>query len=447
MPPTPTGFLRVASASVIFALAALSCSAADIPAAQLQELIDQNRRLQEQVRAQQQTIESLNARMADLHQMAERNERGLRDLQDRVETPTATAPAVRTTSRDQTVRVSAEAGLAFFSTGSEGQFPKSEFRADDPVISLEAPVWKNVYLFSELKLLTREANTESFQLGECYADFEDVSAAWGQPGLLNFRAGRLNIPFGEEYLRRSPVTNPLISHSLSDIWGCDEGVEIYGRVGPAQYVFAVQNGGVSRLHDFNADKALSGRVSWQPARWLHLSASAMRTGELAPADFLSEVWFANGFFRSLGTPATTTAFWASLAQADARVHWHNGEVSASLGQARYNDNDRRGSNARRLHYGYLEAVQSLTPQLYGAARYSRVSVPRGYPLTGWGAAGEYFFSPTLTEELRRFSLGLGYRFGPPLVVKVEYSWESGRERNGDQRDQENFFGAELGVKF
>src|SRR5206468_8015250 len=103
------------------------------------------------------------------------------------------------------------------------------------------------------KLLTREANAESFQLGELYVDFENVSGAWGARGLLGLRAGRINIPFGEEYLVRGPVANPLVSHSLSDIWGVDEGLEAYGRVGPLHYVAAIQNGGTSRLHDFNAD--------------------------------------------------------------------------------------------------------------------------------------------------------------------------------------------------
>ena len=108
---------------------------------------------------------------------------------------------------------------------------------------------KNVDFFTELKLLPREANDEHFQLGELYVDFEDVLSSW-RPGLLNVRAGRVNVPFGEEYLARGPIANQLISHSLSDIWGCDEGVEIYGRIGPVQYVVAVQNGGVSRLAGF-----------------------------------------------------------------------------------------------------------------------------------------------------------------------------------------------------
>lgn len=439
---------RVACACLALALALKPVSAAESGAAQLEEIIGQNRRLQEQVRAQQQTIDALNAKMAELLKASERHERELRDLQARGEAPAGAAAVARAGGREHEVRIGAEAGIAFFSTGPAGQFPKAEFRADDPVITIEAPVMKNVYFFSELKLLTRETNTDNFQLGELYVDFEGVSEAWGAPGLLNVRAGRINIPFGEEYLRRTPLTNPLISHSLGDLWGCDEGVEIYGRIGPAQYVVAVQNGGVSRLHDFNADKSIAARVNWQPARWLHVSGSVMRTGELAPAaDNLSELWFGNGFFRSLGPASRTGAFWVNLAEADATVRWQDGQLSAALGRARYDDSDRGADNARRLNYGYVEAVQKIAGGLYGAARHSGITVRGGYPLAGWGTMGAFFFRPVLTEALRRTSVGLGYRFGPPLVLKVEYAWESGRTTTGAARDSENFFGTELGVKF
>jgi hypothetical protein len=419
--------------------------AAEQPEGALAELIEQNRRLQEQVRAQQQTIEQLNARLSDLAKTADRHEQELRGLEARSGGSSEAPPP--STNRENEVRIAGETGVAFFHTGSEGQFPKDEFRVDDPMISIEAPVMKDVYFFSELKLLTRETNVENFQLGELYVDFENLSAKWGQPGLLSLRAGRINIPFGEEYLLRTPVANPLISHSLSDIWGCDEGVEIYGKLGPARYVLAVQNGGASRLRDYNADKAVVGRVSWEPLPWLHLSGSAMRTGELASvADNLSELWFANGFFRSISANGAP-AFWADLAEADAVARWHSGHAAAAFGGARYADNDRRADNSRRLRYGYLEIVQSIADRLYGAARYSQITSGRGYPLAGWGAAGEYFFRPALTEELRRLSLGFGYRLGEPLVLKLEYAWESGRQINGDPRDNENFFGTELAVKF
>jgi hypothetical protein len=62
--------------------------------------------------------------------------------------------------------------------------------------------------------------------------------------------------------------------------------------------------------------------------------------------------------------------------------------------------------------------------------------------------GAFFFRPgALTEELRRMSVGLGYRFGPPLVLKAEYTWESGRMTTGVRRDHEDFLGTQLGVKF
>ena len=429
----------VAGAIVLVAWGIVVAGAAEVDAAQVQELIEQNRRLQEQVRTQQQTIDAL-------LKASERHERELRELGGRVE-GAATTPAPRVTG-DQSVRVSAEAGIAFFNTGSEGQFPKAEFRIDDPVIAIEAPVRKNVYFFAELKLLTRETNSENFQLGELYVDFEDVSGAWGRPGLLSIRAGRVNIPFGEEYLARTPVANPLISHSLSDIWGVDEGVEAYGRVGPVNYVVAVQNGGLSRLRDFNADKSVAGRVSWAPARWLSLSASAMRTGEIASIpDNLTEVWFGNGFFRAIGPIGRTGAFWTNLYQGDATIRWKGGHLGLSLGRARYDDSDPLADNHRSFRYGHGEFVQEIAGPWYAAARYSAIQVENGYPLAGWGPLGTFFFRPVMTDRLRRTSVGLGYRFGPPLVLKVEYAWERGRTVTGYVRDKEDFFGTELGVKF
>ncbi len=418
----------------------------------LQAVVEQNQRLQEQVKAQQQTIETLTRQMDEIRRASERHERELQGLQDQAGTvaPGGSGPGE---SRDHEVRLGGETGLAFFSTGSAGQFPKGEFRVDDTTLTVEAPVWKKTYFFGELKLTQREANPANFQIGELYVDFEGLGGA-GQPEALNFRAGSINLPFGEEYLVRGPVANPLISHSLSDIWGPDEGVEVYGRLGAWRYVVAVQNGGISQVHDYDSDKSVTARLGWDPLAWLHLSASAMRTGKLTTVspvtgmgDNLSAAWFANGFFRALGPASRTPDFWVNLYEADAAVQWPGGRAAAALGQGRFDDSDPLADNSRRLRYGYLEAMQSITDELYGAARYSEINAPGGYPLTGWGNMGEYFFRPTLTEELRRFSLGLGYRFGPPLVLKFEYTWEWGRTTTGDSRDHEDFFGTEIGLKF
>lgn len=424
------------------ALNATLASAAPEPT--LADLIAQNRLLQEQLARQQRQLDALTSRLADLQASSDGHH-----AEDRP--PADPLPA---SGPDRQLRISGEAGLAFFSTGSAGQFPNAEFRVDDAKLFLETPLLRDVYFFAGLDLFVRENNNTSVQFGELYVDFENVSGLLGGPDrLVNIRAGRLQIPFGEEYLVRGPLDNPLISHSLSDVWGLDQGVELYGSGAGLDYVLAVQNGGVDFTRDHDGDKAVTVRVGGSPLPWLRLSASAMRTGDLAagsdsaPGDQLSAVWFGNGFFRALGPAATTSSFHAELWQGDATARWRGGHIAAALGGVRFDDNDTAADNARDLAYGYVETVQDLTATLYAAARYSRIDAPGGYPLVGWGDFGRYFFSPTLAEELDRLGLGLGWRIGPPLVLKFEYTFEWGRQTDGGSRDREIFVGTELGLKF
>src|SRR5207249_4163581 len=125
---------------------------------------------------------------------------------------------------------------------------------------------KDVYFFGELNLMTRETSDLELKLGELYLDFENVSKLWNRERMLNVRAGRMYIPFGEEYLVRYAIDNPLISHSLSDLWGVDEGLELYGNIGKVSYVVAVQSGGPSGGRDYTADKSVAGRISFDPAK-------------------------------------------------------------------------------------------------------------------------------------------------------------------------------------
>ncbi|MEO6004920.1 MAG: hypothetical protein ABIS43_17325 [Opitutus sp.] len=414
---------------------------------QLQEIVAQNRKLQDQVQAQQRLIDALSSQVAEMRGTSAKHERELQTLQERQNEP---APERSEVSRGGMggVRVSGEMGLAFLRTGGNGLFPNSDFRLDDVKLFVEAQVWKDVYAFTELNLFLREFNDEALHLGEVYVDFENVSKLWHVDNLVNLRAGRFNIPFGEEYQTRGVMRNPLISHSLSDIWGTDEGIEIYGSAGKFQYVAAIQNGGHSLLHDFNSDKALIGRIGYAPQSWLRVSASAMRTGDLSVKDdVLSEVWFGNAFFRQLGAPASTLNFHADLYEVDATVKWHGGQALATAGRADFDDDDVTRSNARRLKYHSFEVSQDVGEKLYFAARYSDIRVPRGYPLVAWGNYGKYFYSGVLTERLERLSLGLGYRIGPPLVLKFEYGLESGRTTSGAKREHEDFFSTEVGLKF
>ena len=426
----------------------VSAQQTDSPAAQLHDLAEQNRKLQEQVAAQQKLIEKLSAEMAEMRQSSDRHEQELKTLREG--TDSTSADHALPGASDAVVRLSGEAGLAFFETGTRGQFPNAEFRVDDAKLFLEARVWEDIYAVSEIDLLTREASTEDIYLGSFYADLEGVGRRWLGDHALNVRVGRFAVPFGEEYQVRGVMDNPLISHSLSDIWGFDEGVELFGSTGKASYVVAVQNGGISRLHDFNADKSVAGRIGYDPQPWLHLSASAMRTGALsAKSDTLSEIWFGNGFFRPLGPAATTQTFHAEVYELDGAGRWQSGHVAAAVGLAHFNDDAPGAHDARRLHYWYVEAQQNLAGGLYGVVRYSAIRVPGGYPLVGFGNAGSYFYNPAapLTENLERLSFGLGYRIAPPVVLKLEYSRERGETLTGIDRDYEDFFSTELGLKF
>jgi len=403
---------------------------------QIRLLQQQNSVLQEQLEKQNKSIESLEKKVEDLQ--AAKNE---------------TAPGNEAVPEKGgfnlgKVNLSGEGGVAFFNTGSKGFAPNSEFRVDEARLFAEAPIWKEVYFFGEADFATRENTDLNLHAGEVYLDFQDVSRLWGRDGQLNVRIGRMNIPFGEEYLTRYAAENPLISHSVSDLWGFDSGAEIYGTLGQFSYVAAVQNGsGKNGVQDFDGDKSVTGRIGFTPNHSLHFSVSGMRTGNLnASQDFISALWFGNTFFQSLGGPGTTR-FNASLVEGDMTARWSQwlgGQVTAFGGYARYGDNDPAADNGRDIFYYSVEGVQNLPRKFYAAARFSEVLCNDGVPIMGLGN-GSYFSS--LTKELWRLSLGAGYRFSDQLQLKLEYSLERGRMLSGESRGNEDFFGTEATFKF
>ncbi len=415
--------------------------AADVTAKELADLAAQNRDLQQQVQQQQKQIDELRRRLDTLQNGSARHEPEVDQARPEPEAPVRADSAVATAVN--AVRLSGETGLAFFSSGRDGAYPKSEFHVDEARIFLEAPVWRNVYFFTGLELATRENDDGNLHFGELYADMEDVLAS-GRDQRLSLRIGRFSIPFGEEYQYRSVMTNPLITHSVSDIWGYDSGVQLYGSLGRFQYNLAVQNGGINR------DKSLTARLSFEPVKSLRLSASAHRTGKVdANDDVFSSIWFAGGFFGTLNPAPTTRTFEVNLYEVDATWRWKEGHVRATGGTAQFEEDNGTADNSRRAHYYSLEAEQPIVDRLYGAVRYSEVRVPGGYRLLGEGNAGTYFYNPyaPLTSNLQRLSVGLRYQFGPPLVWKLEYSWERGHLVNGLLRDAEDLFSTEIGLKF
>jgi len=401
---------------------------------QVELLEEHNRILTEQLRQQGAMLTNLTAKVTALE----------REQSERPDSEATGVPVVASRPGERVI-LSAEGAVAFYKTGSDGAYPNSEFKVDELRLFLDANAYQDIYAFVELNLATHEAQDVSAQLGEAYIDFEGVSRLWGDEAMMSMRAGRLDVPFGEEYLHRDAIDDPLISHSVMDFWGIDEGMELYGRVVGIHYVFAVQNGSTETTGDFTEDKALVGRLGYDPARWLHLGLSGMRTGDLDAANEWSEIWVGNGFFRSIGS-TNTTRFDVNLVQGDVRVHLPHGHLHFSGGYARYDDNDPLADNQRDLWFYSAEVVHVLVGSFYAGARFSQILVDGGYPLVGQGNFSQFYFGP-LTEDLWRLSLGAGYRWGDNVVLKTEYSFERGKLVNGNSRSDEDLFAAQVAFRF
>ena len=420
---------------------------APVTVEQLMDLRKQNELLQQQLHRQQEMIEDLTRKVGAMQASNAKHDEELDRLKVDIKTPEP-EPAPNRGVHLGRVDISGEGALAFFHSEAKGPAPNSEFRIDEARLFIEAPIWKEVYFYTELDFATHENPGLYTEIGELYLDFQDVSQLWGRDGMLNLRAGRFYIPFGEEYLVRYAIDNPLISHSLGDLWGVDNGVEAYGKLGKVNYAVAVQNGSGQDLRDYNPDKSVAGRVGYDPTPWLHLSLSGMRTGDLnVQQDTLSAMWFGGGFFRSIGS-TNTTVFRTDLVEADVqlRLPWVN--LRAAGGYINYEDNDSSRDNHRNLYYYYVEGVRDITKKWYGAARFSQTLLPGGYPLVGGQTMGN-FFNPGYpnTTDFWRLSMGLGYRFSPNLVVKGEYTFNEGRQVNGNDRRQESVLGLEAAFKF
>jgi hypothetical protein len=429
---------------------------------QLQELREQNRTLQNQLQQQQQLIDDLSRKFSGLERTNQQDESDLRSLKATLEGATPPAPEGNHTVSLGNVIISGEGGAGFFDTQENGRYPNAPFRVDEARLFLDAPVWDDVFFYTEVDLMTAESQGPELNLAELYLQFESLAKHWGQDQLLNARIGQFYIPFGEEYQYRFAIDDPLVSHSLSDLWGVDPGIELYGSWNKLSYAVAVQNGGISTLNDNTADKSVAGRIGYDPFPWLHLSASGMRTGDLSATKDVSALWFGGGFFQSIGS-SNTSLYHVNLAEVDAAAKWKGGYVKGAAGYAGYGDNDPTpggssaassgyyygpaptstggGNNHRDIYYYYVEALQHVTPKFYGVSRLSQIRAAGGYPILA--------DSPSLlpTSDIWRLSLGLGYQFNNHLVLKTEYMFEQGQLARGGPRHHENMFATEAAFKF
>ena len=113
---------------------------------------------------------------------------------------------------------------------------------------------------------------------------------------------------------------------------------------------------------------------------------------------------------------------SSRRRADCPAHGH---ISGFGGYAKYGDNDTAQNNRREVYYYSIEGVQAVTKKLYAAARFSQIFAHKGFPISGHGDMGAYYWNPFACTENVSGGLrwGWGYQWSPNLLTKVDYSFE------------------------
>src|ERR1700744_4633957 len=185
----------------IFANEARGTDDATVTREQLLLLQKQNAQMQEQLQKQKELIDSLSRKVADIQESAAHNQTNLPGDPTSAITPAAAAnPSADASFKIANVAISGEGSVDFFKSQSRGQNPNGAFRVNEARLFLDAPIWNDVYFYSEIDFATRESTSLALNVGELYVDFEDVSQLWGRDRMLNVRAGQFYTPFGEEYL-------------------------------------------------------------------------------------------------------------------------------------------------------------------------------------------------------------------------------------------------------
>ncbi len=297
---------------------------------------------------------------------------------------------------------------------------------------------------------------------------------------INMRAGRMPIPYGEEYVRFSEQRpeNPLIGFSAAAPYFWDEGIEFFGsnEEGSLRYILAVMDGDIATNQNSDRQPQLALKLSGRPTDWLELSASGLHTGKLGSNGNpgFSAIVFSFAPISPFGFQSNVTNFQdgapipddpdleletVNAAEVDAILsHPDVGHVWLGFGLVAIRT-EGDSTYDRDLRYGVGEVVYELghldeaLRKLYVAARYSAI---------GTFDSDEGYFLPTTndgddlgynTESVSILSLGVGCRLSDNINLKTEYDWYEfdvvsgvpGSIRN--QAGDRNFFGVALSVSF
>lgn len=353
--------------------------------------------------------------------------------------------------------VSGFGAAGFLRTGQDAKRPKGGFLNYEASLFVDADVWDDASFFSEIQTVRLgDENTKFIRTAEVYLHLKNVLKNI-QDDLLGIKIGRMDIPYGEEYLWQDAIDNPLITYTASWPYGWDEGILFYGRLGKLGWVFSLMDGSDVRGIDDDTDKAVNLKLYGKLSPNLYLSASLMRNGEAAQ----SAIEFAGSHIEPVGRgdhssilgTSPSTKVRSYLYELDARYTFNTkGYLALTFGQVFVDDD--LSSFDRDFIYFSLEPLYNLSDKLYLISRFSCIGTfdrDEGYHFDGKPYADGNSKFGYDTKSLFRLAFGLGYRLNPRTLIKLEYSHDDFRlirqsNKNAANQDRD-LIGAQVAVRF
>lgn len=354
------------------------------------------------------------------------------DLSGEEETSSSETEASHILARPwyQNIDIWGFAAFWFADSGKDGTRPHPGFVIKESTLFVEAHAWEDMSIFFELQTtgLQRDQSS-SVRPAELYAHFRNVLKKWGD-GLMNIKVGRVDIPFGEEYLWQDAPDNPLISNSAVYPWLWDEGIALYGTMRGLGWVVSITDGTLARSQEENLAKAITVKLYATPWKPIYLSASFMKNGQTARGPLL----LGGSFFQPVGADEAKTSLGVSpskmvdaiLYQANATLKFSKqADLELSFGKGLIDDQN--NTFDRDLTWFTIQPRLNLSPKFYAVGRYSEIGTydaNMGYHFGGEFLAGGNQAYGYDARRLQRFSGGLGWKLNSHLTLKLEV----GRDR-------------------
>jgi hypothetical protein len=348
----------------------------------------------------------------------------------------------------ENLQLGGHAALTYLDTGGTGTAEHGSFIVKEASLFLDAQVWERAFVLTEV-WLARFQFGSGMSLGEFYLQLTDLTGSGSGAG-LGLKAGRFEIPFGEEYLRWDANETPWISFTAADPYGMDEGLELYGPLGPLNWVAAVTNGNGNGADD-GASKQFCAKLYSEPSDDLYFSGSVLSLGEAES----SALRLSGSPIMPVGSGGTSTAGTSPSDDVDALCWELDARLAAArpvglnlqIGQASIDDDV--DAFDRDLTWFLVEPSARLGRELELLVRWSEIGTyddDEGYLFEGKIITdGEIFGYDT--SVLRRASAVLHWAFNPRLALKLEVGQDHVETIDASALDEDNderlFFAIEL----